>query len=979
MTSTAWGPVGWESPWLLLAGVPAVAAAVWLLLRTGSPLPAWRRAAGGAGLALCVLCALLAAAGLHLQVRGSRRTVWVLVDRSLSAGDAAERRLPSVLRDLASSLGEDDYLGVIGFSDTARILLPAQPARIVNADLRLPPAEVSDETWLAAALELAVQHRLPDTEVFGLLIGDGHDSTIRYGGDLQREARQTGVRLFTMPVDSEPMPEAAIADCSARLAGEDQRLLAIDLVVFSTVAQVVRPEIKLNGESVPARFAQGGDLKPVQVGPGRTPLRVVLEPRRRLATYVVEVALASEQNSYPRNDSLKLAVRGPGDARVLLLHGEAGPEKALLRALRRAGIEVTMGDAAIMPSEGVELAQYQALILSDVPATDLTPGQMALISRFVRDGGGLAMIGGPRSFAPGGYYETTVEGVLPVTCDVVEKGRKQNPALVVVLDRSGSMSAQVGNHTKMELANEGCVRSIELAPPGSLFGMLSVDTDNHWIVPIEPLRDRRGAVARARGNQVGGGGIYTDVAMREALRAIKSVTATTKHIVLFSDGEDTERQDGVMEMVRAAHRDDKITVSTICMGKGRDWPFLRDLAAAGGGRAFLVEDASQLPAVFSREAALSGGMFLREDPFRAWPGRPGSLTEGVDFRAGTTPELLGFVATTARKEAEVWLWADEDKERPLLATWNVELGRALAFTSDARDRWASQWMAWPHFDELWQRWVRWLLPPPESVAGVEPEWTVTRQGPSLTLRFFDEQGNPRELDHPVAEAQLPDGTSSEGRVVPVGSGTYRIQFNRAGAGIYAATVRERPPQEEERLAAREMQVFVPLDELLRRPADRGVLASVARATSGAPVTAASELAAVSPEGSRDSVPAARWLLWLGTAGLLLGIGARRLPSVWRTRETAQARAKEESRVLSARDAFERVRRTLEDRNRQPQAVRTAPPAAAPIPPLPPPAPGPAAAPAPRPAATAVPADGDNSLLSAVRRVRKQLDQGGGGP
>ncbi len=978
MISDAWGQVGWENPWLLAAAVPAAGVAVWLLLRTGTPLPWWRRLFGGAGLALCATAALLAASGLNWRVRGDRRTVWVLVDRSLSAGEGAERKLPAALRELAASLSEQDYLGVIGFSDKAEILLPPQPAHGINADLRLPPAEVSDETWLAGALELAAQHKVPDTEAFALLLGDGHDSALRYGLDLQRDARLAGVRLFAMPVESEPLPESAIADCHVRLAGQDQRLLAIDLVVFSTVAQTVTPQIKLNGETIKASFSGGGEVHSVRVGVGRTPIRMIVEPTRVLATYVVEVAVASEQNSYPRNDSLKLAVRGPGKARVLLIHGAGAPEKPLLRALNRAGVEVTMGDAGIMPSEAVELAQYQALILSDVAATDMTPAQMETIARFVRNGGGLAMLGGPRSFAPGGYYETSIEKVLPVTCDVVEKGRKQQPALLVTLDRSGSMNAKVGDRTKMELANEGCVRSIQLAAPASLFGMLSVDTDNHWIVPMDVLKNRADAINLARSNSVGGGGIYVDIAMAESLRVMRAIKASSKHIVLFSDGNDTERHGNVVEEVRRAFEQDKITVSTICLGRGPDWPFLQDVAVAGGGRSFLVEDASQLPSVFSREAALSGGTFIREDPFRAWPGLPGTLSDGVDFRADTTPELLGYVATTARKEAHVWLWADEDKERPLLATWNVELGRAMAFTSDARDRWAAQWLPWDRYDELWQRWVRWLLPQPESVLGVEPEWTVTRQGPALTLRFFDESGNPRALESPVAELSMPDSSGGEARVVPVGSGTYRVQFSRAGAGIYSATVRERPASGAERLAARELQVFVPLDELLQRPADRGALASIAKATGGALVSSASKLADTPAEISRETVSPGRTLLWLSVLGLFLGIGARRLPSVWRTRDNERARRKEESRVLTARDAYERVRKTLQERGRDTESPPR--PVGAPsggyqaIAPQRPAAPAPAQ---PAPAASVASPTGDNSLLSAVRRVRKQLEDRGG--
>jgi hypothetical protein len=282
-----------------------------------------------------------------------------------------------------------------------------------------------------------------------------------------------------------------------------------------------------------------------------------------------------------------------------------------------------------------------------------------------------------------------VERVLPVTCDVVEKGRSRAPALLLVLDRSGSMSADVRGRTKMELANEGCVRAIQLAPPGSRYGMLAVDTEPEWIVPMDVLRDRPTAINLARGNAVGGGGIYTNVAMTEALAVMRMTQASSKHIVLFSDGSDTEQQAGVIDMVREAQVSEKITVSTICLGRGPDTTFLEEVAVAGGGRAFVVEDASQLPAVFSREAALSGGTFLREEEFKAWAGTPGALTDGVDFKADSSPALLGFVAATSRDTAHVWLWADEERERPLLATWNIELGRALAFTSDARDRCAT--------------------------------------------------------------------------------------------------------------------------------------------------------------------------------------------------------------------------------------------------------------------------------------------------
>ncbi|MCG3184796.1 MAG: hypothetical protein ICCCNLDF_02926 [Planctomycetes bacterium] len=966
-----------EHPWFLLAAVPAVALVVWVLQGTSTPLPTLRRAVGGAGLAAAVSALLLCAAGLFWQVSSERRTVWVLVDRSLSVGTAGERMLGTVLQDLSNSLPAEDYVGVILFDESASVLLKPVPARELRRDYELPDWEPSDETWIGPALELAAQQSVPGTAPFALLLSDGYDSSARYGGDVVREARDTGVRVFSLPVDSEPLPETAVADFGARLVGNDEQVLAVDLVVFSTVEQTVVPQIKLNGKPVDAvecdRLDAQGRLR---VGVGRNPVRMLLRPAERLPAYVVEVSIAAEQNTFTRNDSLKLSVRGPGASRILLLHGDDSKEPALQRALQRIGLQVTAGGPDILPSEMIELSKYQVLILSNVPATSVSGTQLAMIERFVRNGGGLAMIGGPRSFAPGGYYETAVERVLPVTCDVVEKGRKQIPALVVALDKSGSMGAMVGNFTKMELANEGCARSIRLVPPNSYFGMLAVDTEPDWVVPFAPLKDKSAAANMARTNQVGGGGIYTDVAIREAVDALRLSKASSKHVVLFSDGQDTERQEGVLDSVEKIHQDEQVTFSTICLGEGPDEGFLRNLAQVGGGRYFLVKDAADLPAVFSREAALAAGNFIREEEFRPWHGLPGSLTDGVVFEKEPAPPLLGYVAATARPEAHVWLWADEDKERPLLATWNIELGKALAFTSDARDRWADRWLGWDTYDELWQRWIRRLLPEPERIEGVETEWSINRTGPVLTLSFFDEAGHPRELVNPIAEVSGADGSSTPAAALPVGSGTYRVQLTRSGSGGYSAYVRERPAGGEERLAARENQIFVPLEELMARPADSSTLGALSEATGGGLIAGPREILNAPVEGGYRTVWPWQGLLWTAVIGLFLAIGARRFPSVWRRRASEQRRRKEDAeRALTASAAFERVRRQLAERNKPVAPVQSGhyapPPVYAPPPPPPAYAPPPAAA-REKAQPSAKPEDAD-SLLSAMRKVRKQLE------
>ncbi len=978
-------PFGFDNYWFLLASIPAAAVSAWLLLRTLTPLSKPRRWVGAVGLSMATLGLIVGAAGLFWNVGSRRQTVWVLVDRSLSVGVNGEAKLAAVLRELSSSLSEEDLIGVISFSDSPQLESEPQPARRINPDMALAPMKPSEETFLAPALAFARQRTPMGTSPVAFVISDGHDSSLAYGGELQREARAVGVRVFALAVDSDPLPEVALADFASRAAGREKAVLVSDLVVYSTVRQSIKITLSVDRKEVATRE--------LTIDEGRTPVRFQYEPTRVQAAYVIEASIAASRDTSTSNNTLKLAVRGPGEANILLIHGDLGPDEALVRVLRAANLKVVVGPAGTLPSDPVELARYQVVILSDVPATAFSSTTLGMLEKFTRQGGGLAMIGGQRSFAPGGYYETLVEKALPVTCNVTEKGRKQVAALVVALDRSGSMGASAGrgSETKMDLANQGCVLTLQLISAGNYFGMLSTDTENDWIIPLAPLaeKDKRGAEESARRNTPGGGGINMATSVSEALAQLRAARTSTKHLVLFIDGNDADEQEGVVKMVQDAYRIDKITVSVICLGEGKDVPFLKDVAQAGQGRFELVRDATSLPVVFSREAAQVGGNFIREEEFKPRSGMAGFFTDGFEFQAESSPPLLGYVAVTARENADTWLWADEDKERPLLATWHYGLGKSLAFTSDARDRWSDRWLPWGGYSVLWQRWMRWLLPQPEQISGVESEWTQTREGPEVILTFFDSEGSPRQLDDPVAEISLPDGTVVDTPVVAVGSGAYRVRLPKSGSGVYAAAVRERPLDAEQRLVAREHQVFVPLDELRRRPTNTGALSAVARITGGKLVDDAAYLGKIEPETSYDQVRPVNTLFWIALAGLFLALGARRFPTLLRHRDVtrAGADAKAQTRALAARAAFDRVRERLDTRVQVARSQAATGPilppvdsgrlVAAPVIPVAPaaqPVVPAAVAPVPeRPAQNDPKPVAGDGLIGAMRRVKRELD------
>ena len=66
------------------------------------------------------------------------------------------------------------------------------------------------------------------------------------------------------------------------------------------------------------------------------------------------------------------------------------------------------------------------------------------------------------------------------------------PALMVVLDRSGSMAAPArGDRTKMDLANIAAASSLDLLSPFDEFGLLAVDTQAHEVVPLQRMTEKQ--------------------------------------------------------------------------------------------------------------------------------------------------------------------------------------------------------------------------------------------------------------------------------------------------------------------------------------------------------------------------------------------------------------------------------------------------------------------------------------------------------
>jgi hypothetical protein len=120
--------------------------------------------------------------------------------------------------------------------------------------------------------------------------------------------------------------------------------------------------------------------------------------------------------------------------------------------------------------------------------------------------------------------------------------------------------------------------------------------------------------------------------------------------------------------------------------------------------------------------------------------------------------LMGYVATTPKETARLLLVSDHGD--PVLASWNYGLGRSAAFTSDARNRWATDWISWPQFGKFWSQVVRSVMAT-GTTSPLQQSADVRIERGEVTFKLDTRDRDGRFLDEVVPALALvePSGTA----------------------------------------------------------------------------------------------------------------------------------------------------------------------------------------------------------------------------
>jgi uncharacterized membrane protein len=759
--------------------VAAVSLVVGLRVsRLSARMGGFRRGAVGVLSSTAALAAALVLADPELGRPLDRMAVVVAVDRSRSIDlvPGADARVRSELQVAEQSMRADDRIGTIAFGGTAAVEDPPRPK-----SEGAPPQRVEvgrDATDLEAAIRRGLAELPPDAAGRLVLVSDG----VQTRGDALAGA--AAAVAADVPVDVVVLEQKTVPDI---------RVVAVRAPAHADVDEPFELRVVTSSgkpADVDLRIRQDdGDIRVVRahVGAGEDVVRLH-ETAHAPGLHRYDVALTAVDpgvDEAPDDNAGSAFVRVRGEALALVLEGDAGHGAPLRKALEASGFRAVERSTTGVPADIGGLAAYDLVVLSDVRAPDLSTTQIDALAAYTRDlGGGLLLMGGDRSMGPGGYARTPVEEVSPVAFDLKQEKRRASLAEVIAIDYSGSMGAEVSGHTKLELANEAAARSASLLGPGDRLGVEHVDTVVRWTVPMSPVNDPKAIGDAIRSVGVGGGGIYTDLALRAGYESLARESVNLKHLLLFADGSDAEQIAGCRAIVKEAY-DRGITTSVISLGRGGDSPELEALSKVGGGRFYLIEDATKLPAVFTQETILAARSALHEIPFRVSPVLPAAPTRGIDW--SKQPVLDGYVVAMPKPRASILLSAPEDD--PVLATWSVGIGRSGAFTSDYKDRWGLKWLAWPDGAKLFGQLGRDLA---RKADDPRVRLEADTSGGELHVRgdVVGDDGRAQTFRRLVVHVAGPDGFSRDLPLDAVGAGRYGATLPLSRPGTYVATAKD---------------------------------------------------------------------------------------------------------------------------------------------------------------------------------------------
>ena len=738
--------------------------------------PRWQRAFSVFIRIAILVCIVLALIDIEKIDETSRTSIIYAVDVSPSVTDEMLSSAHQIVADAIAQKNPELDVQVVTFSDTPHLVT-------LDENGALPPFERDTiaHTDMEAALRFCYA-LFPENAVRRIvLLGDGNQTK----GDVLAEAaraRAQDIRIDVTHLPATPAREIMIKSIDVRerdnlRVGKPFEIL---LDIASTHDASVHLDVDKNGLDENALSRQ------IDLVRGDNEIALIVEPDAP-GTMTMQFTLdgvTPQDDRFAENNKLLDQFEIQGKPKILYIEENSTNASYLQRALAGYGnaqgqsFDVEVRSATGLPESMRDLLKYSAVILGDVPREtstgriNVTGSAMTLLQEYVKkQGGGFIALGGENAFGPGGYTNTPVEQILPVSFKNENHRNKNSAAMALIIDKSGSMRDQ----NNLEIAKEAAKGSVASLQPQDRIMIIGFDDTPYLVVPMTRAVNRYSINAKIAKMTPQGGTNIRD-ALEMAYLEMAMVSASTKHVILLTDGHSSYA--GIDSLVREMAKA-RITVSTIALANA-DTSLLSRIANLGKGRAYIARDSSAVPRLFLEETQRVTDRSIVETPFVPAIAKSHEMIQGVALQT-----LLGYVQTKAKNGSQTILKAPDGA--PILAHWNIGTGKTTAFTSDAKNRWASPWIKQSSsFAKFWAQVVRATMKTHEET---QFEMRVTRENERVRIIVdaISERDTFLNGLSIVAEITRPNGEKISLDLPQTAPGFYENVFDLSVYGTYQAS------------------------------------------------------------------------------------------------------------------------------------------------------------------------------------------------
>lgn len=748
-------PLSFQNPWALLA-LLLVPWFLWMARGSRAGLEPGRAAAAMVIRLLLLGAVVMALADAQWLYETRRTCTLFLVDDSFSIPPEKKKGVLEFVQQKLKELPDGDHAGVIVFGGDAMIEVP--PSATPRFD-QIHSFVQRSATDLSAAVRLGMAAFPSGYHRRMILMTDGNENRGEVLPEIER-ARAHGIEVDVIPLGYEYPGEVWIQGLHVPAHLDPKEPFEVTVVVQSEAGGPATLQLSRNGTPVAVKNLQLDKGKNVFILKEKIPMPGPY-------TYEAVVVARDGRDVISQNNRAFAFTASRGGSKVLIVadpppEGEPPEHDHLARALAEEGLSPVVMTSDELLARIPEVPEYDLLILVNVPASNLRTNVMHAIEGAVRDAGtGLIAIGGQNSYGPGGYRGTPLEETLPVSMEQPQHRVIPNGALVLILH---TCEFADGNYWAKQIA----LAALNVLTPKDYMGVLYYSMRGEEWLFKPTLAANKAHLAKLIRDASPDDMPSFDGTLQMAHEELVKLEAGTKHIVVISDADPAGPSPELLQAIVK----DRISISTVAIQPHSDSDVQKMQAAAnvGKGRFYFVDDPTKLPRIFVKEAAVVQRTMVIEDPFRPIVVERPDFLKGIDAEA--LPPLRGYVLANPKPQAQITMRAKQND--PLLVEWRAGLGKAVAWMSDAKPRWAAEWVAWPQFRKFWAQLARTAVR------------TVQRGEYAMTVNIDKGRG------HVVVDAIEPDGRlvhslTFRGSVSGPEGSRMPLEFRQTGPGRYEAT------------------------------------------------------------------------------------------------------------------------------------------------------------------------------------------------